>query len=511
MTLAIIPRRDGDAFQARQFFYYASDMLRAAPMVRRVGFEAGPRGFDDFWVDYVPGKGPGDAHGDAVGREHFQCKWHASHGDYGYLDLIEPSFINAESVSLLQRALAGYTTFAPTGTNARFSLMSNWRPKATDALEKLVNTRTMGLKLDVLAKGKTNRSEMTRLRKAWCEHLGIDEDTLSRLARSLAFRVVVSSPEEQRHILNLAFEAAGLATVPLASHTLPHDDLVFQWAAQGRQEYDATQFRELCDAQNLLASPKPRAVAYGIKSFEHPIDPIEERCDAVLNLLPSFNQRFLKDDTDWAELYPKLWTFLLDAARASSHLRLIVDTHATLAFAAGSVLNTKSGRTVELEQRSGGRETWQTTSLYDGKPRPPLSVERTKLGDGRDIVVALGVTHAIAAKVREYADANLPHASVMLSCTVDGRSGQATVEDGAHAAELADQLAAAIKDTRTAGALQRVHLFIAAPNGLAFMAGQRAASMGTVTLYEFDFAGERSGSYEPSLTLPLPSAETPAG
>lgn len=503
MTLAIIPRRDGDAFQARQFWYYASDMLRSNAIVLRVGFEAGPRGFDDFWVEYVPGRGPGDAHGDEVRRDHVQCKWHTSHGHYGYNNLTQPEFINAEKVSLLQRAVAAQREHAPEGSGARFRLLSNWRPQANDALAKLVNTRTSGLRLDALAAGKTDRSEMGKLRKAWREHLELDDDALRLLARTLAFSVAPGSPEEQRMILNDRFAVVGLAAVPLSTSTLPHDDLVFQWASQGTQEFDAARLRDICRRESLLANPVPRAAAYGVKSFEHPIDPIDERCEKVLNLLPAFNERFLKNDREWGELYPELRNFLVGAARESEHLRLVLDTHASLAFAAGSVLNTKSGKTVELEQRTNGRHVWTTVAPTGSGTRPSLRVEREVLpANGPDIVVAVGLTHVIAERVRKHATQHLSSAGLLLSCTVDGRSGQSTVEDGAHAAQLADELSRAIASARD-GRSCTVHLFIAAPNAFTFMAGQRQAGMGRATLYEYDFENARGETYESSLTLPL--------
>jgi len=503
MTLAIIPRRDGDAFQARQFWYFASDMLRADAIVRRVGFEAGPRGFDDFWVEYEHGRGPGDAHGDEVRRDHIQCKWHASHGHYGYRDLTQPEFINAERVSLLQRALAAQREHAPEGSGARFRLLSNWRPQANDALEKLVNTRTSGLRLEALAAGKTDRSEMGKLRKAWREHLGIDDDALRLLARTLAFSVAPASLEEQRAALNDRFAAVGLALVPLSSSTLPHDDLVFQWVSQGIQEFDAACLRDVCKRESLFANRVPRAVAYGVKSFEHPIDPIEERCERVLNLLPAFNERFLKNDCEWASLYPDIRGFLTCAAKESQCLRLVLDTHASLAFAAGSVLNIKSGKTVELEQRTNGRHVWPTTAPTGPQVRPSLHVEREVLhASGSDVVVAVGLTHAIADQVRTYAMQHLSSAGLVLSCTIDGRSGQSIVEDGAHAAMLADQLAQAITSVRGAPSCT-VHMFIAAPNAFTFMIGQRQAGMGRTTLYEYDFENAHGGAYEPSLTLPV--------
>jgi len=52
MTQAISTRRDGDRFQARLFWKKAARMLIATSNIARVGFEVGPKSFDDIWVDY---------------------------------------------------------------------------------------------------------------------------------------------------------------------------------------------------------------------------------------------------------------------------------------------------------------------------------------------------------------------------------------------------------------------------------------------------------------------------
>jgi hypothetical protein len=48
----------------------------------------------------------------------------------------------------------------------------------------------------------------------------------------------------------------------------------------------------------------------------------------------------------------------------------------------------------------------------------------------------------------------------------------------------------------------RVHLFISAPYTFSFFLGRHGKLLKPVVLYEFDFDGQRSGSYEPSLTMP---------
>lgn len=45
-------RRDGDNFQARIFWRKAVCLLDPNSPVIRVGFESGPKGFDDVWVEY---------------------------------------------------------------------------------------------------------------------------------------------------------------------------------------------------------------------------------------------------------------------------------------------------------------------------------------------------------------------------------------------------------------------------------------------------------------------------
>lgn len=78
MANAVTSRRDGDDFQARMFWMHAVKLLDGDSPVLSVGFEVGPSGFDDIWVEYSPGRGPQDVSGRPLVREHIQCKWHVS-------------------------------------------------------------------------------------------------------------------------------------------------------------------------------------------------------------------------------------------------------------------------------------------------------------------------------------------------------------------------------------------------------------------------------------------------
>lgn len=246
MTQAVAVRRDGDAFQARVFWRKAACLLDPLSPIIRVGFESGPKGFDDVWVAYLPERAPSDQEGKPILREHIQCKWHVSMSDFGYIDLVNPEWVNANSFSLLQRAHAAQLTHAPDGTGSRFKLLTNWRIGQSDPLRAYIHQRSKTLRLKNLFDGTTDRSVAGRIRKLWREHLGITEQELMWLVRTLSLDTDSASLDDHRDNLDLLFENRGLRRIPANESSFIYDDVVFQWLSQGRLEFDRATFREAC-------------------------------------------------------------------------------------------------------------------------------------------------------------------------------------------------------------------------------------------------------------------------
>lgn len=503
MTQAVTVRRDGDTFQARLFWWYAARLLDHQSPIVRVGFENGPKSFDDIWVEYDPSRSALDHYGEPVRRDHIQCKWHVAPDTYGFSHLIDPEFVNANARSLLERAHDAQRKHAPDGAGVRFKLLTNWRLDRADPLRQMIGTRSNAIRLDRLYGTVTDNSKAGTVRKTWREHLGIDDDELRTLARTLAFGEATDSLDGLRDNLDILFGYVGLRRVPANESAFPYDDLIFQWMAQGRLEFDRKSFETICNRENLLGRAEERPRIYGVKSFEHPIDRLEQRCDQVLNLVPTFDDRFIRSDADWADtLYPALRAFLLAAAQDQAQLRLVLDTHTTLAFAAGSVLNVKSGRHLMLEQRSVSREVWAADDRPPDPQWPKLVAEQTQIDAQQpDLVVAIGLTHDITSDVRRYVDEALPTVGQVLALRPSVGAGAQSVACGRHAFDLAEAVAAAIREMRGAKASTMVHIFIAAPNAFTFFLGQRQPSLGVVRLYEFDFEGSRGRSYTPALTF----------
>lgn len=504
MTKAIAVRREGDAFQARIFWRRAAALLDPESPVVRVGFESGPKGFDDVWVEYDAGRGPGDQDGHPILREHIQCKWHVSINDYGYSDLIDPDWINASSYSFLQRARNAQLAHAKDGIGARFKLLTNWRIAQQDALRPLIYQRSKTLRIEDLFGTKTDASATGKIRKLWRDHLSIDDAELRLLARTLALDTDSTSLDDHREYLDLIFENRGLRRVPVSESSFVYDDLAFQWLGQGRLDFDRETFRAACIREGLFSVASKSRPVFGVKSFEHAFDRLEDRCAIVLNLIPHFNERMIRDLAEWRSvLYPTLKEFLQNAAQNSEYLRLILDAHSTLAFAAGSVLNIKSGRNIEIEQRTLHRNVWHVGDAERDSRWPTWVCETHLINDqASEVAVAVSLTHDIAAAARAFIAQSAPQIGRLLIARPSCGPGSSSVACGQHAFDLAELLASHINGERSLNKVP-IHLFLAAPNAFTFYLGQRQPSIGRATLYEFDFEGTGNGGYTASLSFPV--------
>jgi hypothetical protein len=191
-------------------------------------------------------------------------------------------------------------------------------------------------------------------------------------------------------------------------------------------------------------------VVFGVKSFEHPFDRLEDRCTVVLDLIPHFDERAIRDQADWATtLYPKLKSFLQTAATGNQHLRLILDAHITLAFAAGSVLNIKSGRNVEIEQRTIHRNVWHSSDVPRDPSWPGWQFDLEPLTESYRRHGCRRVPHSRRGPaVKAHVAASLPQVSSLLIARPTCGAGAKSVVCGQHAFDLAEALALQINQQR---------------------------------------------------------------
>jgi hypothetical protein len=512
MTQAVVTRRDGDVFQARMFWLKAARLLDDEGTITKVGFESGPRGFDDIWVEYDPSRAPKNQFGVPFPVERMQCKWHATGGNYTYKDLINPEFINAEKTSMLQRAYAALNHDRQHGITSRLALITNHRTDDKDPLHGLVRMKSFNLSIDQLFSGTTARSATFKVRREWMDHLGINEMELRELCVCLGLVHTSESLDMLRERLDDACRLAGLVRPDPRSSTTIYDGNIFEWVGQRRMEFDRKTFREKCGDEGLLTAHAGPSRTYGVKSFEHAFDRLEDSCHDVLNFVSEFDDRFVVDASAWQKsLQPQLKAFLLGLTASDGRLRLAMDAHASLAFAAGAVLDTKSGRVVEVVQRSPSPVVWAPDDQLVSPSWPTWEFQEVVINpDGHGSACSVSISRDTEPSVRLYASQNLPSLRRLLVARLNAPISQTVVVSGSHANRLAETLAERIKSDRESDAkllMEHLHLFVAAPNAFTFFLGRHVQVLKPVTLYEFDFARERSGSYEPSLSYPPVKAQ----
>ena len=221
--------------------------------------------------------------------------------------------------------------------------------------------------------------------------------------------------EDLRERLNDRFAITGLFRVPASEVGFFYDDLIGKLHGQGRKDFNRESFRDMCEQEQLFDKDHERnPVTVGVKSFTHPIDDLEARCDRTLNFVPHFDGRFIRDEQAWnSALFPELRDFILAAARVNDNVRIILDAHVSLAFGVGAVLNVKSGKTVAIEQRTGGRRFWSATDLPAQPKWPALSFELEKVGEGAEMAVAVRFTHDLTNDVRKYVTENVAIGNIL--------------------------------------------------------------------------------------------------
>ncbi len=429
---------------------------------------------------------------------------------------MDPGFINASSISILQRLRDAQQRFAPEGRGCRFYIYSPWIIHPDDEMAGLVEQTDGRIRWSVLSEGGA-RSKMGEVRTAWREHLRLGSDEELRLV--LAPVRIIKGPnlDGLSEQLNLRLQLAGLRPVQEGTIINQYDDLARKFIERGRSCFTRREIEEICKKEGLWYG---RVVAetdtmhLGIRSFWLFAENLEDETDETLCLLHHFNGRYPKDPSLWGKaIVPEVTRFLRKATPTSRPYSIQLQTHGTIAFLAGWELPPKSGvNIVPIQYSSTGRYVWKSENITPEIERkyPTWGVSSTQLesSKGVDTVLTISATHDIERDVSVFARQNIETARRLFNFRLP-IIGPTSIIDGTHAQLLAQSLVSTVmeiqRDQNNTGVL---HIFFAAPNGLLFMIGRLSHVLGRLVLYEHDF--ERGGdSYSPSISFPTEYSSDP--
>lgn len=507
MARAIAARTQGDDYQARWFWLQVCRLFGDRTNVVRVVYEAdNVKSFDDVVVHF---EGMADEEGHPLFAEYYQVKFHVtSGGALTWEGMMDPAFINAQSVSLLQRLKNAQEKHAPTGTEAHFILFSPWDIHPDDLLAKVHSKCDGRLDWHRLSQGG-ERSELGKLRAAWRQHLELSSDEELRIVlRPLRIRQGRTLMELQ-DTLNDKLHRAGLCPVEENCISNPYDELTRKLLQSGKTEFSRSDIENVCRRESLWmgqAAIENGAYQVGFRSFLRWAEHLEDETDVMLDLLHLFDGRKIRSSELWQqELFPSIERFINRELQRRGQCDLHLHVHSSIAFAIGYCLDTKSGIDAAVVQSTrSGQSVWRPSlspapSQYTGWSFS----EEPFLEDGTDLALALSVTHDVSSDVRGYLEReNIPVGRI-LKCSLPSGVNNAAIQNADHAKVLADQLSNYLRINRTSLERQsKLHIFAAAPNGLVFFIGQVSRSFGSCVLYEYDFDSNAPGGYTSSIILP---------
>lgn len=523
MAKAVIPRLQGDDYQGRFFWLQASRLFHDHTKVQRVAYEYDEiKSFDDvvvFYSEPIP-----DERGGTCLADYFQVKFHVDHNGAFTCDaLIDPAFIGADKVSLLQKLRAAQLKRAIDGNGARFFIVSPWAVDGGDPLRFLISTNNGELRLDKLFDDTGDKSATGRVRKAWREHLELEDDRQLELTlRPLRIWFSTGSLTLLGDQVNDKLIVAGFKPVEATSQVFTYTPLIQGLHASGKNIFTRDELQEVGEREKLWVGTRPvrdDATALGLRSFMRRAESMEDWTERMLCLVHHFDNRMIGAPRFWDEaVFPEIKAFLSEATAAQRPYRLYLDTHNSIAFAAGYELDDKSGVDIApMQSTRTGRHLWKPDYTAE-PPREELwEVEHLPAGSGprgKDVALAVSVSRDVSRDVRLYVEKSLPEVGRIIVCRVRPHPSRSAVRDATHAFQLVEELVVKVGERDAEERAGQLHILASAPNALLFFLGQQARGFGHCTVYEYDFETNTPGAYSPAIQFPpssLPRSSGSAG
>ena len=507
MARAVSARQQGDAYQARAFWLKACRLFQSHTKVVRIGYEINDMPhFDDIAVFYDNGAPNG--HGATLDSDYYQIKWHVDQsGSITCESLADPAFIGSRRSSLLQRLKESFEISSGRGESARFNFVTTWTIQAKDPLGKLVSGVNGQIRLDTLF-GDSAPSRIRHIRSKWADHLEVDECTLRRILSNFRLCANAANLERLTRELSERLAVAGLSPIEFGRLSNKYDSLISALHHGGQTTFSRDEIRNICEAEGLLSEPNPESdlPVVGIRSFLRFAEHLEDETESLLDLVDLFDGRRLRSEGLWnGPVGHEIRRFINESVIPLGDCSIHLAAHSSVAFAAGYELDPKAGiRVSPIQNTASGRKVWPPDATGLSTDQGGWRLFESEVNpDGREVGLALSVTHSTKEDAIVFAERQLAQLGRLLVLEIAPEIGFASVRNGPHAMKLAENVIRIVRDWEGFRIREGpLHIFTAAPNGLVFFLGRLARSLGPIQLYEHDFDTNAPGAYSASLRLP---------
>lgn len=500
MGNAIAARSFGDDYQGMVFWKYTNQMLRKNTDIKWIGYEYNAvKSFDDIVVAY---ENEQRFHEGFISRDYIQVKFHMRQSDFFTLEnLVDPKFISATTNSLMHNIVAAYKKLGDDFKESRFIIYSPWSIAQGDVLNNIISNVDSSFEVDRIFDGSTNRSAMGKIRKKFCDVLSVTEDELYIVLKQTCIYHGRERIDTLRENLNREFSYNGLKQWSESKDTNPYIDMVQSWNQSSIHQFDRGDIIRQCEKEGLVEHCTDETVI-AIRSFRRHTEGIEERSAAMLDLLDYFDGRFMKDNYSWNDIFSQMDTFVQNNMKKNIKYRVELETHLSIAFTTGRVLNPKSGiKSVPVQKTVEGICDWEIVSKEDQSYETFEIHEELLNTEGQDTVVAISISNDIYDDVADYLENNCfsIHTAYHFSLPTIGNN---SIVNGYHAWRLANQINTIVGKRHKCTKRGMLHIFVAGPTALMFNVGKMSMSYGRIQLYEYDFQQIKTGTYYPTISFP---------
>ena len=402
MANAVVSRELGDEYQQLVFWKYALDMLSGKYDIKNIRFEDDEiKSFDDVVIEYSK---PQKYRDSSIEKAYYQVKYHVRDDDFFTLDnLLDPAFINATKNSLLDKVVAAYKKMdRDEFTNCTFIIYSVWDISQNDELYSLVNNSDSTIRLDLLFDGtKTAKSKMGGIRKKLCDKLKVTEEDLYVVLKQLRICSRKEKMDDLISIINSKLEYQGLRVIRGSQYTNPYLQIINKLYQAGNTVFDKPYLEHELYNEGLYESLKEESII-AVRSFIKHTENIENESNKLLKMEDYFEDRFLKKDQSWNNIYKNLQEFLSEACVENKAYYLQLEANTSIAFMAGQILDIKAGKDITPIQRTEyGVNKWSNTIYCDNYPEA-IYVSETIDDQNVDVALVIEFARNIYQDVLEY-------------------------------------------------------------------------------------------------------------
>ncbi len=387
------------------------------------------------------------------------------------------------SASLLQRFRDSWRLLGGSDARPSMRLVTDRDLDPEDPVFKKIDRRSGLLVPDFAARSLDHE------RKAWEEHLEMDEDELFALIRDLRFETGRSMRFERE------FAQVQLAALGLASDQRAMDSamaFVREWVQERNRTMHVDELHAaLVHRVGRISDPRGLLVVEAIGDNRAAAE-----ADVALRFVDlydgddPFTRSCLRDRDDWDRMvWPELARAAGELAGRGRH-DVVIDGPMRLPmwFGAGCALRSVLGFQVTMNQNG---QLWSSTEFGAS---PELDVDVIELSDDRRLAVVVSV--ATDASQDAIANATAVGAGKVLLLAPKGGARNGLVPDPGTATALAERVRDVVR-SRLEPETTQILLHLATPAGLALLLGHRWNRMRPTTPYEHTPAG-----YIPTFQIP---------